>query len=59
LFFGSGPAITIGFGLHWVLRGRLRPVDPFRPPMSSMARNMLTALPVGLFMITLGRWILR
>jgi hypothetical protein len=59
LLFGTGPAITIGFGWPRALRGRQSPADPLRPGMSSMTRTMLTALPVGLFLMTLGRWILR
>jgi hypothetical protein len=59
LLFGVPSIITVTFAARWIARGAIVHRAPFRPDMSPATKRLLLALPLGLFLIQIGGWVLR
>jgi hypothetical protein len=54
-FFGVPPAITVAFAVRRLRSGASIPRRPFQSDMSSGTRVILAAVPLGLFVLSMGR----
>jgi hypothetical protein len=58
-FFGVPPAIAVAFAVRRLRLGATIPRRPFHSDMSSVTRRILAAVPVGLFLLSISRLVLR
>jgi hypothetical protein len=56
---GVASGVASAFSVLRLLRGQVVAAAPFRGQMSRMTRGMLSALPLGFFLVTLVGWVLR